>query len=102
MKTSSRCQGRAAAVGSVKGPSPERPAMTRMRRKPTFPPSPWNGEVRPKVDPQNRYGRAAPFCQVGWANGEHGGCVLTRLTCRQAQARKVEFAALWVAEAIGT
>ena len=28
----SRRQGRAAAVGSVKGPSPDRPAMTRMRR----------------------------------------------------------------------
>ena len=32
----SRRQGRAAAVGSVNGPSPDRPVMTRMRRKPPF------------------------------------------------------------------
>ena len=31
----SRCQGRSSAVGAVKGPSPGRPATTRMRRKQT-------------------------------------------------------------------
>ena len=35
-----RRQGRAAVVGSVKGPSPERPKTTGMRRFQTFPPPP--------------------------------------------------------------
>ena len=38
---------RVAAIGSVKGPSPEYPVTTGKRRFRTFPPSTRNGEVRP-------------------------------------------------------
>ena len=51
-ETRSRGCGRTAGVGSVKGPSPEHPAMTRMRRFRTFPSSPRNGELRPFSDLQ--------------------------------------------------
>jgi hypothetical protein len=52
MKGGSRCQGRAAAVGLVKGPSPERPVTTGTRREPPFE-RPWvNESKRPETDPQ--------------------------------------------------
>ena len=38
-----------AAVGSVGRPSLEGAAKRKMRRLQTFPPSSWNGEVRPKA-----------------------------------------------------
>ena len=50
MKTSSRPQGRVAAVGSVKRPSPGRTGMSETRRFRPFMGPRWSGEVRPFPD----------------------------------------------------